>query len=70
MKKLILPFFLVILSSSIAAQENYATNPHTPYPPACATGVYAMVLGCDTQRSTNQNARHIGTKFLNLATSW
>ena len=37
MKNLLLPFFLVILSSSVPAQENYATNPFSPYPPACAT---------------------------------
>jgi hypothetical protein len=37
MKKLILPFFLVMFTSSVPAQENYATNPLSPYPPACAT---------------------------------
>ena len=37
MKKLILPFFLVIFTFSVPAQENYATNPFSPYPPACAT---------------------------------
>jgi hypothetical protein len=37
MKKLTLLFFLVTFSTPVLAQENYATNPLVPYPPACAT---------------------------------
>ena len=57
MQKLILPFFFVVLSFSVPAQENYATNPHAPYPPACVTNFQVW----DQYNTSGTEIIHSGT---------